>query len=44
MLGVYRIGKIRQAHYRKGRSIKGISRDLSVSQATIQKVFAFKGD
>ena len=32
------IGKIRRAHYREGRSIKAISRDLSVTRATVQKV------
>ena len=38
MLGVDEIGKIRRAHIREGRSIKGISRDLGVSRATVRKV------
>ena len=33
-----KIGKIRRAHFREGRSIKCISRDLSVSWATVRKV------
>ena len=31
------IGKIRPAHFRNGRSIKGISRDLHVSRETVRK-------
>ena len=31
------IGKIRPAHFRNGRSIKGISRDLHVSRETVWK-------
>lgn len=38
MLGVDRIGEIRRAHFREGRSIKGICRDLGVSRATVWKV------
>ena len=38
MLGVNKIGEIRRAHYREGRSIRGISRDLGVSRAAIRKV------
>ena len=38
MLGVDGIGKIRRAHFREGRSIKAISRDLDVSRATVRKV------
>ena len=38
MLGVETIGKIRRAHCREGRSIRGISRDLSVSRETVRKV------
>ena len=34
MLGVDKIGKIRRARYREGRSIKGISQDLGVSRTT----------
>ena len=30
-------GKIRQAHFREGRSINAISRDLEVSRATVRK-------
>ena len=32
------IGEIRRAHFREGRSIKGISRDLGVSRTTARKV------
>ena len=38
MLGVDEIGKMRRAYYREGRSIKGISRELSVSRAAVRKV------
>ena len=38
MLGVDEIGKIRRAHFREGRSIKAISRDLDASRATVRKV------
>ena len=34
MLGVDKIGEIRRAYYRDGRSIKGICRDLGVPHAT----------
>ena len=33
-----KIGEIRQAHFREGRSINGISRDLGVPRGTIRKV------
>ncbi len=38
MLGVDRIGKIRRAHCREGRSIRGISRDFFGGGVTIRKV------
>ena len=38
MLGVDKIGEIRRAHCREGRSIKGISRPPGVSRATFRKV------
>ena len=38
MLGVDKIGEIQRAHYRDGRSIRGISRDLGISRATVRKV------
>ena len=38
MLGVGKIGEIRRVHYREGRSIKGISQYLGVSQTTIREV------
>ena len=38
MLGVDEIGKIPRAPYREGRSIRGISRDLSLSRATVRKI------
>ena len=37
MLGVNRIGEIQRAHYREGRSIRGISRDLDVSRTTYER-------
>ena len=37
-MGVGKIGKIWQARYRDVRSIKGISRGLSVSRAMVRKV------
>lgn len=38
MLVVDEIGKIPRAHFREGRSIKGTSRDMSVSRAAVRKV------
>ena len=38
MLCVETIGKIRRAHFRDGRSIKGISRDFRLSRETVRKV------
>ena len=38
MLCVETIGEIRRAHFRDGRSIKGISQDLHVSRETVRKV------
>ena len=38
MLGVDKIGKVRRAHFREGRSIRGISRDMTVSRAAVRKV------
>ena len=38
MLGPDKVKKIERAHYRDGRSIKGISRDMSVSRTTVRKV------
>ena len=38
MLGVDKIGEIQRAHYRDGRSIRGISRDLGISRATVWKI------
>ena len=38
MRGVDEIGKIRRIHFRDGRSIRGISRDLGVSRVTARKV------
>lgn len=37
MLGADEMGKMRRAHFREGRSIKGIGRDLDVSGATVRK-------
>ena len=38
MLGAGEIGEIRRARYRDVRSMKGISRELFVSRATVQKI------
>ena len=38
MLSVDEIGNIRRARFRKGRSIRGISRDLGISRTTVRKV------
>lgn len=38
MLGVDEIGMIRRAHFREGRSVKGISQDLGVSRATFSRI------
>ena len=38
MLGVDKLGEIWRAHYRDGRLIRGISRDLGVSRVTTRKV------
>ena len=35
-----KIGEIRRARYREGRSIREISRDLSVSRVMVRKVLA----
>ena len=38
MFGVDETGKMRRAHFREGRSIRGISRDLGASRAPVRKV------
>lgn len=38
MLRLDKVKKIERAHYRDGRSIKGISREMSVSRTTVRKV------
>lgn len=38
MLGVDKIGEIRRAQCRNGRSIRRISRDLGISRTTVRKV------
>ena len=38
MFGVDKTGKMRRAHFREGRSIKEISRDLGASRAPVRKV------
>ena len=43
MLGADKIGKVRRAHFREGRSIKGISRDMTVSRAIVRKVLRSNG-
>ena len=43
MLGADKIGKVRRAHFREGRSIRGISRDMTVSRATVRKVLRSDG-
>ena len=43
MLGVDKIGKVRRAHFREGRSIRWISRDMTVSRVTVRKVLRSDG-
>ena len=38
MFGVDETGKMRRAHFREGRSIKEISRDLGALRAPVRKV------